>query len=88
MHLAGACILIVGAGRRGAGRRFRAEVQRVRKFSLPNRTPEKAQTLARQAKVKAVKRSDLAKLAFDVIINATPGRDGQQQAVAAWKRRN
>ena len=37
-----------------------------------NRTPETAQKLARQAGAKAVKREALAKMAFDVVLNATP----------------
>ena len=36
-----------------------------------NRTPANGQKLARQAKARTVKRAD-SKLAFDVIINATP----------------
>jgi 3-dehydroquinate dehydratase/shikimate dehydrogenase len=39
---------------------------------ITNRTPEKGQTLARQAKAKYIKRADVAKSSFDVIINATP----------------
>ena len=37
-----------------------------------NRTPAPAQKLARQAKARTIKRPDLRKLAFDVIVNATP----------------
>jgi 3-dehydroquinate dehydratase / shikimate dehydrogenase len=39
---------------------------------ITNRTPEKGQALARQAKAKYMKRADVAKSSFDVIINATP----------------
>jgi 3-dehydroquinate dehydratase/shikimate dehydrogenase len=37
-----------------------------------NRTSAKGQKLARQAKAHSIKRADLRKVAFDVIINATP----------------
>jgi 3-dehydroquinate dehydratase/shikimate dehydrogenase len=37
-----------------------------------NRTPGPAQKLARSARARTIKRPDLKKLAFDVIINATP----------------
>ena len=71
MHLEGVRILIVGAGGVARAAAFGLKSKGAEVF-ITNRTPEKAQTLARQAKVKAVKRSELAKLAFDVIINATP----------------
>jgi 3-dehydroquinate dehydratase/shikimate dehydrogenase len=71
MHLAGTRILIVGAGGVARAAAFGLKAKGAEVF-ITNRTPEKAQTLARQAKVKFVKRADLLKLAFDVIINATP----------------
>jgi 3-dehydroquinate dehydratase/shikimate dehydrogenase len=37
-----------------------------------NRSAAPAQKLARQAKAKSIKRADLKKMTFDVIINATP----------------
>jgi 3-dehydroquinate dehydratase/shikimate dehydrogenase len=37
-----------------------------------NRSAAPAQKLARQAKARSIKRADLKKMAFDVIINATP----------------
>src|SRR5262249_17121889 len=37
-----------------------------------NRTTAKSQKLARQARARTVKRPDLRKMTFDVIINATP----------------
>ena len=37
-----------------------------------NRTPAAAQKLARQAHARFIRRADLKKLSFDVIINATP----------------
>ena len=71
LHLAGARVLIVGAGGVARAAAFGLKAKGSEVF-ITNRTPEKAQTLARQAKVKFVKRADLPKLAFDVIINATP----------------
>lgn len=64
-------VLVVGAG--GAAR---AAVYGLRERGaevwILNRTAATAQKLARQAKAHAVKRADLRKTAFDVIINATP----------------
>jgi 3-dehydroquinate dehydratase/shikimate dehydrogenase len=37
-----------------------------------NRTPAQAQKLARSARARTLKRADLKKFSFDVIINATP----------------
>jgi len=45
-----------------------------------NRTPAPAQTLAKQARAKAINRTMLKKLEFDVIVNATPvGMDGNRE---------
>ena len=71
MSLAGARILLVGAGGVARAAAFGLKSKGAEVF-ITNRTPEKAQTLARQAKVKFIKRSDVAKQSFDVIINATP----------------
>ncbi len=43
-----------------------------REVFITNRTPERAQSLARQSKAKYIKRAEVAKQSFDVIINATP----------------
>jgi len=44
-----------------------------------NRTPGPAQTLAKQAKAKAINRTMIKKMEFDVIINATPvGMEGNR----------
>ncbi len=60
----------------GAGGAARAAVfglkERGAEVFILNRTAAQAQKLARQAKAKSIKRPDLKKLAFDVIINATP----------------
>jgi len=60
----------------GAGGAARAAVfglkERGAEVWILNRTSAKAQKLARQAKARTLKRADLRKIAFDVIINATP----------------
>ena len=88
MHLAGARILIVGAGGVARAAAFGLKNKGAEVF-LTNRTAEKGQTLARQAKVKYVKRADVAKQAFDVIINATPvGMNGNKQSPLEEKELN
>ena len=71
LHLAGARILVIGAGGVARAAAFGLKAKGAEVF-ITNRTPEKAQTLARQAKAKYLKRADIAKTTFDVIINATP----------------
>jgi 3-dehydroquinate dehydratase/shikimate dehydrogenase len=71
MTLAGARVLIVGAGGVARAAAFGLKARNAEVF-LTNRTPEKGQTLARQAKVKYIKRAEVVKQQFDVIINATP----------------
>jgi 3-dehydroquinate dehydratase / shikimate dehydrogenase len=60
----------------GAGGAARAAVfglkERGAEIWILNRTSVKGQKLARQAKARTIKRADLRKIAFDVIINATP----------------
>ena len=60
----------------GAGGAARAAVfalkERGAEVSILNRSTAKAQQLARQAKARTIKRADLRKSAFDIIINATP----------------
>jgi 3-dehydroquinate dehydratase / shikimate dehydrogenase len=71
LSLEGAKVLVVGAG--GAGRAAVFGVkERGAEVWILNRSSVKAQKLARQAKAHTIKRADLRKLAFDVIINATP----------------
>src|SRR6516225_10400449 len=55
LHLAGARILVVGAGGAGRAAVFGLKAKGAEVF-ITNRTPEKAQTLARQAKAKYLKR--------------------------------
>jgi len=71
MHLAGARILVVGAGGVARAAVFGLKAKGAEVF-ITNRTPEKAQSLARQSKAKYIKRAEVAKQSFDVIINATP----------------
>ncbi|MDR3762847.1 MAG: shikimate dehydrogenase [Acidobacteriota bacterium] len=71
VNLKEARVLVLGAG--GAARAavfgLRAKGAEV---SILNRTPANAQALAKQAGAKVIKRTDLPKLTFDVIFNATP----------------
>ena len=71
LSLKDAKVLVLGAG--GAAR---AAVFACRDkgadVSILNRTPETAQKLAKQSGAKVIKRETVAKVGFDVIINATP----------------
>jgi 3-dehydroquinate dehydratase/shikimate dehydrogenase len=69
--LSNARVLVIGAGGAARAAVF-GLVVRGAQVSILNRTVPKAQKLAREAGAKIVKRSDLKKLDFDVIINATP----------------
>jgi 3-dehydroquinate dehydratase/shikimate dehydrogenase len=69
--LEGAKILVLGAGGAARAAIFGLKERGAEVYIL-NRTAAQAQKLARQAKAKSIKRPDLKKLAFDVIINATP----------------
>jgi len=64
-------ILVLGAGGAARAAVFGLK-ERGAEVWILNRTSEKAQKLARQSKARAIKRADLRKVAFDVIINATP----------------
>jgi 3-dehydroquinate dehydratase/shikimate dehydrogenase len=69
--LEGARILVLGAGGAARAAVFGLK-ERGSEVYILNRTPAPAQKLARKAHARSVKRADLKKLAFDVIINATP----------------
>jgi 3-dehydroquinate dehydratase/shikimate dehydrogenase len=69
--LNGARILVLGAGGAARAAVFGLKERGAEIFIL-NRNMDAAQKLARQAKARTVKRANLKKLDFDVIINATP----------------
>jgi 3-dehydroquinate dehydratase / shikimate dehydrogenase len=64
-------VLVLGAGGAARAAVFGLKERGAEVYIL-NRSVVPAQKLARQAKARSVKRPDLKKLAFDVIINATP----------------
>ena len=71
LSIENAKVLVLGAG--GAARAAVYGLkERGAEVWILNRTSAKAQKLARQAKARTIKRADLRKTAFDVIINATP----------------
>jgi 3-dehydroquinate dehydratase / shikimate dehydrogenase len=78
MRLPGLKVLVLGAGGSARAAVFGLKERGAEVYIL-NRTPAPAQTLAKQAKAKAVNRTMLKKMEFDVIINATPvGMDGNR----------
>jgi 3-dehydroquinate dehydratase/shikimate dehydrogenase len=64
-------VLVLGAGGAARAAVFGLK-ERGADVWILNRSAVKGQKLARQAKAHAIKRADLRKLTFDVIINATP----------------
>jgi 3-dehydroquinate dehydratase/shikimate dehydrogenase len=76
--LENAKILVLGAGGAARAAVFGLKERGAEVYIL-NRTPVQAQKLARQAKARTLKRPDLKKHAFDVIINATPVGMGNPQ---------
>src|SRR3981081_2398029 len=64
-------VLVLGAGGAARAAVFGLR-ERGAEVWILNRTAAKAQKLARQAKAHSIKRADLRKNTFDVIINATP----------------
>jgi 3-dehydroquinate dehydratase/shikimate dehydrogenase len=71
MTLTDARILVLGAGGAARAAVFGLRERGAQIFIL-NRSLPAAQKLARQAKARTIKRADLKRLDFDVIINATP----------------
>jgi 3-dehydroquinate dehydratase/shikimate dehydrogenase len=69
--LSEAKILVLGAGGAARAAVFGVRERGAHVFIL-NRTPQTAQKLARESGAKSIKRDDLKKMTFDVIINATP----------------
>jgi 3-dehydroquinate dehydratase / shikimate dehydrogenase len=71
-------ILVIGAGGAARAAVFGLKDRGAQVFVM-NRSLAAAQKLARQAKARTVKRPDLKKLDFDVIINATPVGMGNER---------
>jgi 3-dehydroquinate dehydratase/shikimate dehydrogenase len=71
LSIENAKVLVLGAGGAARAAVFGLK-ERGAEVWILNRTSVKAQKLARQAKARTIKRADLRKIAFDVIINATP----------------
>ena len=69
--LTGARVLVLGAGGAARAAVFGLK-ERGAEIWILNRSAAPAQKLARQAKARTIKRSDLGKMQFDVLINATP----------------
>lgn len=69
--LEGARILVIGAGGAARAAVFGLK-ERGSEVYILNRSAAPAKKLAHQARARIIKRPDLKKLAFDVIINATP----------------
>lgn len=79
MDLHGARILVLGAGGAARAAVFGLKERGADVFVF-NRTSATGQKLARQAGAKSIAKSNLAKSAFDVIVNATPvGMDGKSK---------
>jgi len=69
--LENAKILVLGAGGAARAAVFGLKERGAEVYIL-NRSPEAAQKLARRARARTIKRADLKKYTFDVIVNATP----------------
>jgi 3-dehydroquinate dehydratase/shikimate dehydrogenase len=71
LTIAGAKVLVLGAGGAARAAVFGLKERGAEVWVL-NRTAAKGQKLARQAKARTLKRAELRKTVFDVIVNATP----------------
>ena len=88
IDLHGAKVLVLGAGGVARAAAFGLKNKGAEVF-IVNRTREKGQALARHSKAKYLKRADLAKMNFDVIINATPvGMGSNRQSPVEDKELN
>jgi 3-dehydroquinate dehydratase / shikimate dehydrogenase len=88
LHLQGARVLVLGAGGAGRAAVFGLRERGANVFIL-NRTPQTAQKLARESGAKSIRRDDLKKMEFEVIINATPiGMGGNGKAPLDEKEMN
>src|SRR4029077_8047377 len=78
IRLQGAKILVLGAGGAARAAVFGLKERGAEVYIL-NRPPAAAQKLAKQARAKAINRTMLKKLEFDVIVHATPaGMEGNR----------
>jgi len=78
IRLQGAKVLVLGAGGAARAAVFGLKDRGAEVYIL-NRTPAAAQKLAKQARAKAINRTMLKKMEFDVIIHATPaGMEGNR----------
>jgi 3-dehydroquinate dehydratase/shikimate dehydrogenase len=81
LKLKGARIAVLGAGGAARAAVFGLVAQGAEIF-IVNRTHEKAQALAKEAKAKALKHEQFSRSRFDVLINTTPcGMAGNAQAL-------
>ncbi|HWR14476.1 MAG TPA: shikimate dehydrogenase [Terriglobales bacterium] len=78
--LAGSKVLVLGAGGAARAAVFGLREKGANVFIL-NRTPQTAQKLARESGAKTIRRDELKKQQFDVIINATPVGMGNGKAI-------
>jgi 3-dehydroquinate dehydratase/shikimate dehydrogenase len=79
LDLRKAKILLLGAGGAARAAAFGLRQKGAEVFIL-NRTPQTAQKLAREAEAKTIRRDQVAKTSFDVIVNATSvGMAGNKQ---------
>lgn len=80
MSLRGAKVLVLGAGGAARAAIFGCR-DKGADVSILNRTPETAAKIAKQSGAKVIKRDQLAKSTFDIIINCTPaGMNGNKTA--------
>jgi 3-dehydroquinate dehydratase/shikimate dehydrogenase len=87
LPIAGAKMLVLGAGGAARAAVFGLRERGASVFIL-NRTPQTAQKLARESGAKAIKRDDLKKIQFDVIINATSVGMGNGKSILEEKEMN
>ena len=80
LSVKGARILVLGAGGAARAAVFGLK-EKGADVSILNRTPDKAKSLAAEAKVRVCKREQLTRTDFDVVVNATPaGMEGSKVA--------
>jgi 3-dehydroquinate dehydratase / shikimate dehydrogenase len=88
LHLAGAKVLVVGAGGAARAAVFGLKERGAEVFII-NRTTSAGQRLARQAHAKFLKRTQMRGLQFEAIVNATPvGMNGTKASPLSEKELN